>query len=82
MNAAHGGIGQPFPRVPGLAGARKRIGVGARQGAGGEDRFAVTNVPSGIGIAEQLPVTLEEEQAIEQRDTGSGECQIRHTPPA
>ena len=50
--------------------------------AGGQDGFAVADVPAGIGIAEQLLVALEEEQAVEQRDAGRYQGQVRRKPGA
>src|SRR5689334_13725309 len=45
MDRAYSDIATPFPRVPGLAGAREAIRVGPRERPGGEDGFAVANVP-------------------------------------
>src|ERR1039458_8323085 len=56
IDGAGGHIRHPFPREPGLAGASKGIGIGARQISGGEDGLTRPNVPSGIRIAEQLLV--------------------------
>jgi hypothetical protein len=80
VDAADDDIGQPFPGEPGLSAAGERVGVGTRQVSGCEDGFAVADMPTGVRITEQLLVSLEEEQAVKQRDAGGGKCQVRHAP--
>ena len=80
IDGAGGDIRHPFPREPGLAGASEGIGIGARQIASGEDGLTRSDVPSGIRIAKQLPIALEEEQAIEERDASGDQRQVRQQP--
>ena len=60
--------------------AGKREGIRAREHSGGEDILTVPDMPSGIGIAKQLLVTLEEEKAVEKGDRGGDQRHVGRQP--
>src|ERR1019366_9626319 len=45
-----------------------------------QNGFTGPDMPAGVGVAKQLLVSLEKEQAVEQRDAGGGKCHVRHAP--
>src|ERR1043166_8751380 len=51
-----------------------------RQRAARQDGFAIANVPPGIGVAEELLVSLKEEDAVEERHAGGDHRQVRQPP--
>src|SRR5262249_32610657 len=46
-------VSEPLPVEPGGSGLRERVGVGVRNGASREDRFAGAEVPAGVAVGEE-----------------------------